>query len=598
MTLARLGIGPEKEIPAGAEVVDQGRLIGRRITPGRSLFLREKGVGSEAEYKRRCAEQRQIMYHAHIGWRSWETTIRGLERVYRETTARGGRIDRFGICLDWTMGLPEEVRDRAHVSTGLILRREEEWRAVADCVPVQPHFGDHMIGSPASVENTRLALEVGATTIGNLGQYFTFRYPGWDDEAARAVSTVQALAMMGEHREMGALVHSNLDDGFGSQFIDLATLIGWAMIECYIVENLTGARLVHCYGHFLSDPVKRAAFLLALDEVHDGDTAGSMVYGNTTSYGEDSDRNVAALTNYILVDQVMQLKHPTGHALTPVPLSEAFRIPTAEEIIQVQVMAAEIGRKAEGFSPLFDETSLSPIKGKLLEGGRSFYRRVLEHLQEIEVDIRDPIEMLLALKEIGPVRLERAFGSRPDAKGSPLRALVPTDTVLLAETRHEELKRALGLKPGLMAKVSALRGLIGATDVHQYGRDLIKVCLEDFGALVLDAGVNLTPEKVAAVALETSPDFIAISTYNGLALGFARQLLSELGRIGIKAPVFMGGKLNQNVEGDLPRDVRDDLEAMGIIACRDLQEFFERLESTGCPQSSSGASRGTDREAG
>ena len=35
--------------------------------------------------------------------------------------------------------------------------------------PVQAHLGDFMIGTPAGLENTQRALDVGITTIGNLG---------------------------------------------------------------------------------------------------------------------------------------------------------------------------------------------------------------------------------------------------------------------------------------------------------------------------------------------------------------------------------------------------------------------------------------------
>ncbi|MHB2268228.1 hypothetical protein [Aliihoeflea sp. PC F10.4] len=56
-----------------------------------------------------------------------------------------------------------------------------------------PYFGDFMLGLPGAVENTRAALAAGVTTIGNLGQYFTFRLPDWDDDVATTEATVTAL---------------------------------------------------------------------------------------------------------------------------------------------------------------------------------------------------------------------------------------------------------------------------------------------------------------------------------------------------------------------------------------------------------------------
>ena len=85
--------------------------------------------------------------------------------------------------------------------------------------PAHRRFGDFIMGFPAAVENTCAALAAGATAIGNLGQYFTFRLPNWDDDVATTTATVTALALLAAQEEE-VLVHSNLDDGFaaGSAF--------------------------------------------------------------------------------------------------------------------------------------------------------------------------------------------------------------------------------------------------------------------------------------------------------------------------------------------------------------------------------------------
>ena len=60
------------------------------------------------------------------------------------------------------------------------------------------------------------------------------------------------------------IVHSNLDDGWGSLFEDLACTLGAVLIERYIVEDLLGATLGHCYGHTFSAPLTRLAFQRAI----------------------------------------------------------------------------------------------------------------------------------------------------------------------------------------------------------------------------------------------------------------------------------------------------------------------------------------------
>jgi hypothetical protein len=52
-----------------------------------------------------------------------------------------------------------------------------------------------VIGTPAAVENTSAALAAGATAIGNLGQYFTFRLLRWHDDVATTATTLTALAL-------------------------------------------------------------------------------------------------------------------------------------------------------------------------------------------------------------------------------------------------------------------------------------------------------------------------------------------------------------------------------------------------------------------
>mgnify|MGYP000246615892 FL=1 len=62
---------------------------------------------------------------------------------------------------------------------------------------------------------------------------------------------------MGKFKDQGTIIHSNVDDGFGSQFHDLANLVGWCIMERYIVEELLGGRMCHCFGNLFSDPVLR-----------------------------------------------------------------------------------------------------------------------------------------------------------------------------------------------------------------------------------------------------------------------------------------------------------------------------------------------------
>ena len=64
-----------------------------------------------------------------------------------------------------------------------------------------------------------------------------------------------------------------------------------------------------------------------------------------------------------------------------------------------------------------------------------------------------------------------------------------------------------------------------------------------------------------------------------VALSYAEQLLAQLKAKGVKATVMMGGTLNQDVEGeDLPRDMGEELERLGIKVCREIDDIYPALQ--------------------
>src|SRR5215210_5108583 len=354
----------------------------------RTAFCREHGVASEAEYKRRCRDTGRIGYHMHLGLDDWAATERALVEVDAAMRASGHTMDRYGLCLSRSMGVVEAERAEAAKETGPRLA-PGDWPAIAETAPIQPHLGDFMIGTPAGLENTRRALAVGATTIGNLGQYFAFETPGGADDVALTDTTVRALATLAGLRDAGALVHSYLDDGPAMQLSHYGAYVGWAALEHHVVETLLGGRLAHCYGGLVPEPRHRAIVGFALDDLRGRDSIGSMVYGNTVDYTADRARNAAVLANCVLVDVAAQLRRPTGHAINPVPLSEAERIPSAREIIDVHLLARELEREARRSGDLYDWGALERVAAEVADYARRFRHRALAGLAERGVDPRD-----------------------------------------------------------------------------------------------------------------------------------------------------------------------------------------------------------------
>ena len=170
-----------------------GKSSATGITLGVCPFLAKQGVASEADYKRHAALKGQWMHHAQVGLRDPDLTIRNIAEISNSIEAAGEYVDRYGICLDWSMGYPPDEREGRTRGTGLVLRSDDDFTLIANASNGAAHFGDFIIGMPAAVENTTAALRAGATSIGNLGQYFTFRLPDWDDDVMITSKTVEAI---------------------------------------------------------------------------------------------------------------------------------------------------------------------------------------------------------------------------------------------------------------------------------------------------------------------------------------------------------------------------------------------------------------------
>ncbi len=567
------------ELPRGEKVVSEGIDLGRSLKPGRSAFMNAYGVNSEAEYKRQCIRDRKIMYHCHIGMSSWNETARGLKYLHRSLASEGFYQDRAGICLDRRMALPPAMRRNAPAETGPLLENLEEWLAVGQAAPIQPHMGDFMIGFPASADNTVLALRAGVTTIGNLSQFFSHEAPGWRDTPFTAGETVKAIALMGALREQGTLVHSYLDDGLGALFTDCATVAGWAFLERYIVEELMGAKLAHCVGGLVSDPVKRSGWIFALQEIHQGDCVGSMFYGDTISFTRDFSWNRGVVAETLLWDILTQMECPTGHAVLSIPVTEAVRVPNAEEILEAQIFARNMEGVARRVHPSFDFSAPRAFAEKVVSAGRTVFNNALDGLSDAGVDLKDPVQMLFVLKSLGPKLFEETFGA-----GTPnplsLRgrdAVVPND-VFEHSLRSVDKFRDSFASPDARSSLEGRRIVLASTDVHEHALFVIEQLLEISGVRVVNVGPERNPDEIAHAVGAENADAVLVSTHNGMALDYANAMLEEMEERNLSVPVFMGGVLNQKVEeNEMPIDVEESLQGLGIRTCSNPMDLLENL---------------------
>ena len=569
----------DAELPAAGPVVSEGRSIAGDIEIGRTAFMDKMGVDSEIAYKRQCIRDGEIMFHAHIGMGSWEATARALTYIYNIAERSDFVIDRAGMCLDRRMGLPAEYHQDVPAETGPILESSRDWRQVGSTVPIQPHMGDFMIGFPASTGNTVNALKAGVTTIGNLSQFFSHEVPMWRDQITTTVETVQAMALMGGLRNKGALVHSYLEDGLGALFYDCATVVGWAYLERYIVEQLLGGKLAHCIGGLTSDPVKRAGWVFALHEIHEHDCVGSMFYGDTISFTDDFAVNRGIVGEYLLWDIMAQLVCPTGHAVHPLPVTEAVRIPSAEEIAEAQTYGRQIEQAARRLLPHIDFSAAYEFADTMVSAGKTVFTNALDGMEEVGVDINDPVQMLYVLKKLGPAAFEEMFGAGglDDAYIRGRKPVVSTDIYKMSLEAIDQYRPTF-LHPKMKNLLDNRRMLIASTDVHEHGVFVISHLLSEAGVHIINLGAEINPDEVVSAACNNEVDAILISTHNGMALDYANHLKDELERHNVSVPVLIGGVLNQKIEAEaLPIDVTDNLKQLGFHPHQRLGQGFLKM---------------------
>lgn len=532
---------------------------------GRSLFSRLNEVSSEHAYKREAIRRGKITYHAHFGLSTWEATRESLVHISRHLDAKGHRLDRFGLCLERNMSLPENLRTTMPKETGPRLDGES-WPEVAHYVPSQPHLGDFMIGTPASEENTINALHSGITTIGNLGQYFTFDVTGGYDEIYTTEATVRALAAMAKAKPSGAMVHSYLDDGPAMQLDNYGNYLGWAALEHFIVEGMLGARLAHCFGGLVPQLEARAVISLALSRIHGGDVCGSMIYGNTVDYTKDRNKNIAVLTSYLLSDISTQLHSPTGHAINPVPLTENVRIPSAEDVLEVHMIAREIETEAREARRLYDWGRLEREADSAADYARSFADSVLTTLEGLGVNVSDPADLLLALRQADVRDLERRVGTVPPTGAARLQPWKASTLGTLGQRL-----RATG------GRLERVRVVVAPTDVHDLISSVLRQELQALGAEIVLLPTHVGATAAARAAVAEDADALIVSTYNGIALTLGQELAGALEREHYEGIVIVGGVLNQDDQSGLPRDVTRELDDLGFICLSDLDDIVPVL---------------------
>ena len=252
--------------------------------------------------------------------------------------------------------------------------------------------------------------------MGNISQFFGWDYPEFPDVAARTKSAVMAMAVMSQHRDKGAMIHSNLDDGYGDKCADMGQLIAMALLEKYIAQDLLGAKVAHSFGDMFHSPYKRLVFLSALKMVHGDEVFGSMVFANKLGRRKDIlDLNDAHLCQCMLMDMVGQAHYKTGHAVTVMADRGLDDQVTNAEIVRKLALAKEQEAYLPEMLQLVNFDKVDAQAAKLVARGKGLAENILQYLSAY-IDITDPYSVMLAVKTVGVKPLVDALSDNMDVQ--------------------------------------------------------------------------------------------------------------------------------------------------------------------------------------
>jgi methylmalonyl-CoA mutase cobalamin-binding subunit len=304
-----------------------------------------------------------------------------------------------------------------------------------------------------------------------------------------------------------------------------------------------------------------------------------MIYGDTISFGNDFDQNRGLVAEYLMWDIITQLECPTGNAVLPLPVTEAFRIPSAEEIAEAQWLGQRIEQTARRLRPHVDFSSAYELSAKLYTAGKTVFENAIDGFKEAKVNINDPVQMLYVLKMLGASDFEEMFGvgTIDDDSSKGRQPLIPTDVFEMSQRVINENEHIFD-NPRSRSQLEGRKFLIASTDVHAYAVTIIHELLSKAGAEITNLGAEINPDQIAEAAKSGDVEAILISTHNGMALEYANRLKTELDRQKVDVPVVIGGVLNQKVEGAaLPVDVTTNLKELGFYPTPKLGHSFKNL---------------------
>lgn len=565
------------EHPDGMDLVRKGIEIGNGFEAGRSRFIRESGgkYSCYMDYKKECMREGKIDWNILLGLATLEDQIEGIRAFHEFSERTGLEMHQIQPIPSGVVGLPAEYRAAAPRTTSFVMEGIEDYNKIVEAAPIEISFNDHHLTVPNAIETTVNALKAGSHRIGEFSQ-FTWGYAGFNDDKKRYEDVITAFGIMSSKRDEMFTIETYLDDGYPGYFMDCCSYIGYALLEHYIASELCGARYSISYGGLLTDEDTRVAIAVALHQLLSTEEQPVMTYinGSTTKqWDHDIDANYGYSSQEMLWEIMAEKHYRMGLGVNPVSITEKLRVPTVEELMNIFAVGKRIEAKADEWLPFIDFSRIDEMAEVMKREGRIFFDNLLASFEAAGVNIKDPLEMLLVLKNFDPIKFEQAFHSTTFATGKL--SVEPFYPTVLGRTTLEMTEQIIGelTELGMAGSLDGKQIVIGSGDTHTYGIILVESVLRAMGANVVNGGVDMDPVDMLDLADETGTGYIGVSCHNGQALDYGRQLLQLAEQRGKEYCICMGGKLNSILPGHAePTEVDGTLRDMGIYAYNDLKD--------------------------
>jgi methylmalonyl-CoA mutase cobalamin-binding subunit len=210
--------------------------------------------------------------------------------------------------------------------------------------------------------------------------------------------------------------------------------------------------------------------------------------------------------------------------------------------------------------------------------GRKMFENVLDTFEKAGIDIKDPLELILVLRKLNPLRFEQLF--HPSTYEDSDAEIAPFYPTVLAKQTIEIREEIIGriAENGYSDSLKGKKIIVASGDCHTYGLVLIEGVFKALGAEVINGGVDTDAIDLLDLADEEGTNIVAISCHNGQSLDYSKQLAKIAGKRDKDYLMFMGGVLNAILEGHaVPTNVEKAINELGVYAQNDLLETVKTI---------------------